>query len=234
MSVHSGTIKVSIEVNKVIVLAAGKSLQLDGVNKVLIRHPIDGQTILDHVIEAFPDKEITVVVGFCAIEIMQRYPNLNYVINPNWALTNNAMSLGLALDDRPSYVLSGDIFVNKILFDRLDEEVDDLAVTRKNESRVLSAIHCMTGLNSKIVDVYQGPVRSITHPETTGIFKMSNTAALREWKRRCMQHANLFAGQLLPIETVDIASVDLVDDLIWEINTPIDYLNMINSHQVKP
>jgi hypothetical protein len=38
---------------------------------------------------------------------------------------------------------------------------------------------------------------------------------------------------LLPIETVDIASVDLVDDLIWEINTPVDYLNMINSHQVK-
>ena len=221
------------KVEHVIVLAAGKSLQLDGVNKVLIRHPIDGKTILDHIIDAFSGKKITVVVGFCAIEIMQRYPQLNYVINPQWALTNNAMSLGLALDETPCYVLSGDIFVNKLLVDRLDREVDDLAVTRNNESRVLSAIHTMVDSNNKIVDVYQGPVRNISHPETTGIFKISNIAALQQWKRKCMHHANLFAGQLLPIETIDITSVDLADDPIWEINTPIDYLNMIYSHQIK-
>ena len=218
-------------VKKVIVLAAGKSLQLDGANKVLIRHPSDGRTVLDYIIEAFAGKEITVVVGFSAIQIMQAYPKLNYVINPNWALTNNAMSLGLALDESPSYVVSGDIFLSKKLIDRLDAEVADMALTRLTENRVLTSIHCVTDELENITDVYQGPVRSTKHPESTGIFKISDGAALREWKRRCTQHANLFAGQLIPNQIIPIKAVDTKDDVISEINTPIDYLNLMYEFQ---
>ena len=56
--------------------------------------------------------KITVVIGFGALQIMESYPDLNYVINDNWATTNNAMSLGLALNqiNSPTYVVSGDMF----------------------------------------------------------------------------------------------------------------------------
>lgn len=52
------------------------------------------------------------MIGFGALQIMESYPDLNYVINDNWATTNNAMSLGLALNqiNSPTYVVSGDMF----------------------------------------------------------------------------------------------------------------------------
>lgn len=213
--------------SRVIILAAGQSLQLDGVVKVLIRHPVNGKTILDHMIEAFEGKDITVVVGYRAIEVMQAYPRLNYVINPSWALTNNAMSLALALGDAPTYVVVGDVFLERGLVERLDRGPDDLALTRTTENRIPTSIHCVVDGEGKICDVYQGPVRSPQHPETTGVFKMSTPDALRAWKRRCMQHGNLFAGQLIPCSTACVRSVDASQDEISEINTAVDYLNLI-------
>ena len=79
------------KIARAIILAAGRGHQLDGVNKVLIRHPKTGRTILDHAIEAFAGKNVTVVVGFRAIQIMELYPQLDYVLNPEWAVTGNAM-----------------------------------------------------------------------------------------------------------------------------------------------
>src|SRR6188474_1009762 len=97
-------------VNQAIILAAGRGHQVDGMAKVLIRHPTTGRTILEHAVSAFAGKRIVVVVGFRAIQIMESAPGLDYVVNHDWSLTNNAMSLGLALTDEPTYVVSGDIF----------------------------------------------------------------------------------------------------------------------------
>lgn len=216
------------KVNNVIILAAGKSLQLDGYPKVLIQHPKTGKTIMDSMIEAFEGKSITVVVGFCAIQIMQKYPNLNYVVNPNWAITNNAMSLGLALKNEPTYVVPGDIFIKKTLIDALDDETANLALTRNTENRVLSSIHAVTDQKELITDVYQGPVKDASHTETTGLFKLSDKEAIKVWKKKCLEHSNLFAGQLLPLEATEITSVDIGKHSLWEINTPTDYLNLMS------
>jgi len=216
-------------VSRVIILAAGKSLQLDGESKALIRHPATGRTILDYAIEAFAGKHVTVVVGFRAIQIMQAYPQLHFVHNPEWALTNNALSLGLALDERPCYVVSGDIFLDSALIERLDTDVDDLVLTSDREKRSLSAIHCVTNEDGHIAEAYQGPVRSMTHPESIGLFKISSVELLREWRRRCTRHANLFAGQLLPCEMAPIRAVALQNELYYEVNTPTDYLELIEA-----
>ncbi|PTU73260.1 phosphocholine cytidylyltransferase family protein [Pseudomonas mangrovi] len=216
-------------VSRAIILAAGKSLQLDGESKALIRHPVTGRTILDYAIEAFAGKRITVVVGFRAIQIMQAYPQLDFVHNPEWALTNNAMSLGLALNDEPSYVVSGDIFLDPALIRRLDAEADDLVLTSDREKRSLSAIHCVLGDAGEVVEAYQGPIRSMLHPESVGLFKISSPELLRQWRRRCVEHANLFAGQLLPCDSAAIKAVPLLDELYYEVNTPTDYLELIEA-----
>jgi choline kinase len=216
-------------VERVIILAAGKSLQLDGISKILIRHPADGRTILDWAIEAFAGKRITVVVGFRAIQIMQAYPDLDYIHNPEWALTNNAMSLGLALTEEPAYVVSGDIFIERRLIERLDRDVPDLVLTSRREKRSLSAVHCVLDDAGRVIEPYQGPVRDMAHPESVGLFKVSSPEVLRQWRRRCIEHSNLFAGQLLPCSPPCVQSVPLEDELFFEVNTPTDYMELIRS-----
>lgn len=58
-------------VHQAIILAAGRGHQVDGMAKVLIRHPATGKSILEHAIEAFAGKRIVVVVGFRAIHVME-------------------------------------------------------------------------------------------------------------------------------------------------------------------
>ncbi|WP_323018053.1 hypothetical protein [Castellaniella sp.] len=217
-------------VEHVIILAVGKSLQLDGISKILIRHPTDGRTILDWAIEAFAGKRITVVVGFRAIQIMQAYPNLDYIHNPEWALTNNAMSLGLALTEAPTYVVSGDIFIEQRLIERLDREAPDLVLTSRREKRRLTAVYCVLDDAGCVIEPYQGPVRDMAHPESVGLFKVSSPEVLWQWRRRCIEHSNLFAGQLLPCDPPRVRSVCLADDeLFFEVNTPTDYMELIRS-----
>ena len=214
-------------VSNVIVLAAGRGDQLDGLNSVMIRHPQTGLRVLDHVISAFEGKRITVVVGYRAIQVMESYPTLNYVINANWAVSNNAMSLGLALVDEPSYVLSGDMFVEKPLIDELDRSCHDLVLTEKRENRTLSAVHCVVGEDERIVETYQGAVKDVEHPEAIGLFKISDYDILRQWKFTSIKHGNLFVAQTLPCDIHAIKSVPLKNHSFEEINTPDDYLRLI-------
>lgn len=217
-----------MSVNKVIILAAGQGFRHDGMNKVLIRHPKTGKTILDHAIEAFSGKKITVVVGYRAIQVMELYPQLDYVINADWALTNNAMSLGLALTDEPTYVVSGDMFFTKELITDLDCGDENLVLTEKRENRALSAVHCIVGENKQINETYQGPVRNIEHPEVIGMFKISNPNILSEWKKLCIRHGNLFVGQVLPCQYDPIYDHNLGKHDFEEINTAADYLRLIH------
>ncbi len=217
--------------HRAIVLAAGKSQQMDGLSKVLIRHPTTGKTVLDYAIEAFGEDKVCVAVGYRAIEIMQQYPKLQYAYNPNWALTNNAMSLGLALTEEPSYVVSGDIFLAPELITRLDA-IPNAVLTSPREKRSLSAVHCVLDEQGRLIETYQGPVRNMQHPEAVGLFKLSDKSLLREWKRRCLHHSNLFVGQLAPCDIGEIVAVELEDELFFEINTPTDYLHLIESSQL--
>lgn len=214
-------------VSRVIILAAGKANELDGLNKVLIRHPKSGLRVLDHLIAAFDGKKITVVVGHRAVQIMQMYPELDYVINHEWAISNNAMSLGLALDNEPTYVVSGDMIFDKNLVDMLDKQDPNMVLTERRENRTLSAVHCVLNEREEILETYQGQVKKITHPEAIGLFKISNKEILDRWKRTSIRHGNLFVGQTLPCDVFPIRSVLLDDHSFTEINTAEDYLRLI-------
>lgn len=220
-------------VDRVIVLAAGRGHQLDGATKVLIRHPGTGKTILDHLIEAFAGKRITVVVGFRAIQIMEQYPKLDYVINHEWAVTNNAMSLGLALSDEPSYVTSGDIFFDRPLIEELDQAAPNLALTELRENRTLTAIHCALRDDGSISETYQGPVRDVRHPEAIGLFKITDRELLKRWKHLCIRHGNLFVGQALPCGGAPIFAVPRNDHAFVEINTAADYLRFLEQQRAR-
>jgi choline kinase len=218
-------------VHQAIILAAGRGHQVDGMAKVLIRHPATGKTILEHTIEAFAGKRIVAVVGFRAVHVMETAPQLEYVVNHDWALTNNAMSLGLALEDEPTYVVSGDIFFDRGLVDHLDSLGPDLVLTEGRENRSLTAVHCVLREDRSVAETYQGPIRDFAHPEAVGLFKISDPELLRRWKRVCIAHGNLFAGMALPCDGARIASADVGSHEFCEINTPIDYLRLLERHR---
>ena len=154
---------------RLIILAAGQSLSLDGTVKGLIINPVTGLSLIEHACRSFSFCDITIVVGYKAIEIMQRFPNLHYIYNHDWAVTNNAYSLGLALDDTPSYVISGDLIFSDNLAKRIELYTSNMAITSTRENRTLTAINCV--LNDDIItETYIGPLRSTSNPEAVGIF----------------------------------------------------------------
>lgn len=210
-----------------IILAAGRGHQADGMAKILIRHPATGRSILDYAIDAFAGKRILVVVGFRAIQVMESAPQLDYVINHDWSVTNNAMSLALALDETPTYVVSGDVFFHRELIEELDQAPPNLVLTEARENRSLTAVHCVLREDRSIAETYQGPIRKVSDPEAIGLFKISDPALLRAWKRRSVDHGNLFVGQTLPCDGQPIVAADRRQHEFSEINTPTDYLQLI-------
>lgn len=213
---------------RLIVLAAGQGFQIDGLNKCLIRDPLDGRTILEKMIRAFPECRVTVVVGYRAIEIMQAYPHLDYVLNPDWAVTNNSYSLALALNEEPCYVTSGDLLFEPELVTELDRGPGDLVVTECRENRIQSAVNCRVA-NGRLLELYQGHIRAPEDPEAIGLFKLSHPDLLRAWKANCLKHGNLFVGMNLPVgeNGPPVVIVDKGGHPFDEINTPLDYLNRI-------
>jgi choline kinase len=213
-------------VGQAIILAAGRGNQLDGMSKVLIKHPRTGLSILAHAVNALAGKRVIVVVGFRAVQVMESAPQLEYVVNHDWSLTNNAMSLGLALNDEPTYVVSGDIFFERELIQRLDTEGPNLVLSDARENRTLAAVHCVLREDRSIAETYQGPIRDANHPEAIGLFKISDPELLRRWKRRCIAHGNLFVGQTLPCDGAPILATPRGEAEFHEINTPTDYLRL--------
>jgi len=215
---------------RIIILAAGQGFQLDGFNTVLIKHPKTGRSIIEQYLEIFDYNQITMVVGYRAINIMHQYPKLHYIYSSKWSVTNNSYSLGLALNDEPCYVVSSDLFIDREAFTMLDEAEPDCILTENREDRILTSLNCSLE-GRRITEVYQGEVRSHQDPEAVGVYKMTDRTLLRLWKRNCLRHTNLFNGQNLPLnEEVPTYSVDIGSYNLDEINTPLDYIKLIDKY----
>ena len=212
-----------------IILAAGQGFNLDGFHKLLLRDPQSGERIIDQYLRIYADTDITIVLGYKAIEVMQRYPDLNYIYNPDWKTTNNSYSLVLALNGEPCYVTSCDLFVDPEIIRMLKDAESDCILTENSENRQLNSLNCSIAQDRQIVEIYQGSVRSKKDPEAIGIYKITNKSLLSVWKKKCMQYGNLFAGQNLPFDVCNIYSVDKGKYRFHEVNTVMDYIRLIES-----
>jgi choline kinase len=219
---------------RVIILAAGQGFLLDGMVKCLVKAPHDNRTLLARAIEAFAGHRISVVVGYRAVAVMEAFPDLDYIYNPDWATSNNSYSLGLALTDDPTYVISSDLVFEPSLIRELDDADGNLVLTEKRENRILTSVNCAVE-DSRIQEFYVGPLRSPADPEAVGLFKISDGNLLRQWKRNCLKHGNLFVGQNLPTGgcEANVHTHDLGSHLFYEINNPADYLRALRTYRKK-
>ena len=214
---------------RVIILAAGQAVQLDGYNKLLIKDPVSKKTILDMYLEAFKGHDITVVLGYRAINVMHEYSDLDYVYNSDWAISNSSHSLSLALSDEPCFVISGDLFIEPEIVSAIDEAGPNIIATIKRDSRTLSALNFSHDSSNIVQEISQGKLKEVTDPEAIGIYKISSKSILKSWRSNCIQHRNLFAGQNLDLGSDDpIIQLDVSPYRLQEVNTPMDYFRIMS------
>lgn len=215
---------------RLIILAAGQGFKLDGFNKILLKDPVTKKTILDHYLEYFSECKITMVVGYKSITIMNEYPQLDYIYNTEWRLKGNSHSLALALSEEPCIILPSDLFFDESLINLIKKAPDNMGLVADNENRSVQSLHCHIE-KGKITKVYTGNAKP-NDPELMGVFKITSKEILRKWRKNCLANDNVFIGKNLPIRDYDIFAVDKQDNLLYEINTPNDYINFINLRQL--
>lgn len=112
---------------KVVILAAGKGSRLgDPQTPKALALLENGKSILSMQLEALSGQEVWVVVGFQKEKIMQAFPHLHYVHNPDYASENTSKSLLKALQhiDEELIWINGDVLFHPsvlqglIAFDR--------------------------------------------------------------------------------------------------------------------
>ena len=209
---------------KLIILAAGDAFELDGYSKLLINHPKENKNILELYSDIFDVKDIIIVVGFKAIEIMNKYPQFTYIYNKKWQTSGSSFSLSLALDDEPCYVVSSDILLDKKTIQSISQ-YENCALIKYSENKRPSSINASIK-NNKINSIYSGLSQN-NDPELLGVYKISNSSLLKEWKRNCVINYELYAGENLPI--IQNISIDTykASDNVFEINTPEDYIHFL-------
>ena len=181
---------------RVIILAAGQAVQLDGYNKLLIKDPESGDSVLDKYIEAFNGFNITVVLGYRAINVMHEFPYLDYIYNSEWAVSNSSYSLSLALNQDPCFVINGDFFIEPELISAMQNSDPDIIATLPRESRASNALNVSLDENN-VIDIYQGKLKEASDPEAIGIYKITSQEILEAWRYNCINHSDLYVGQNL-------------------------------------
>ncbi len=209
-----------------IILAAGHSLGADGVIKCLLKHPETRKDILETAREIFHDFSIRVVIGYRALEIISAYPDFDYVVNNEWSFTGNAHSLSLAIRNRKTLVLSGDLFVNEdtrqIIIDNFEKS---FVFTKKTESRRPNAINLKVSDDGKINSIYTGKMDSISDPESLGAFWITNQQLIEAWAERCATFPQKFAGECLPLSGNNLYSLELDRETLQEITDATSFLS---------
>ena len=214
---------------KVVILAAGTGSRL-GKNALpkSLTPLVDGKPILEHQLEALGKyvslDDVIVVVGFMKERIMDLFPDLLYVYNPLFAITNTSKSLLMALNKVNEAVLwlNGDVvFHPSVLKNVLENPRTSMVVNvgavgeeevkyRCNgEGRILEV--------SKQVENPQGEALGINYCSAADL------PLLRQCLNRCENHDYFEKGVEFAIEQgMAVWSVPVEHDRCTEVDFPED------------
>ena len=134
--------------------------------------------------------------------------------------------MGLALENQPTYVVSSDLIISSEIIDLLDNSNPNCILTSNRENREPNSLNCNVKKNI-VSQIYQGHRQNGDDPEAVGVYKITNISLLEIWKKNCLKHKTLFAGQNLNFDITKIYSVDKQNYRLDEINTVLDFMNIL-------
>ena len=209
---------------RLIVLNAGDSFKLDGYNKLLLKNPHTNKTIIEEYEQKYKPSDVSIVVGYNAISVINQFPHYNYIYNSKWQTTNNSYSLALALDERASIITSSDFFISQSLVDKISK-YDNCLVVKDTENKSLDSLNLRLDINGNIDSVYYGKSDAKDY-ELLGIFKISDKEILKKWKQNSLINQFKYIGENLPLsKKIKIIKAD--EKEVFEINEIQDFLNYI-------
>jgi choline kinase len=214
---------------KAVILAAGVGSRLGGtLPKCLI--PIGGdKTILYNqvtVLRRLGIREIIVLVGFKKEVVMECHPDLMYVYNPRFHITNTAYSLRLALESMaPDDVLwtNGDVVFEEAVAQRVMEaEGNAVAVAKKacgeEEIKYTVASEGRIGQISKKVEQAAGEavgVNKVSKADFDAFLGLLQDCSAEDYFEKAIENGIGSGLEFLAVDVTDhkCIEVDFEDDL---------------------
>jgi len=214
---------------KAVILAAGVGSRLGGtLPKCLI--PIGGDgTILSNQVTIFRNlgvREIIVLVGFKKEVVMEYYPDLVYVYNPRFHITNTAYSLGLALDrvtpDDVVWTNADVVFEEAVARKVMEADGNAVAVARKpcgpEEVKYTLTAGGTIGRISKRVDGPAGEavgVNKISGKDFDAFLALLKRCSDDDYFERAIEQAVESGMEFLPVDITEdrCIEVDFEEDL---------------------
>lgn len=213
---------------RLLILAAGRGIGLDGFHKLNLVSPSDGRTILARYRQQLC-AQVTIVVGYRAPEIMSQNPDIAYVHNYRWFETGSSFSAGLGLSEAPVVVTPSDLFLDERAADVVRHSSGNVIFTSKTENRPQSAVN-VSASGGRITEIYQGPKRRGDDTEFRGIVRIEDGDLLRSLAEACLKNESgaFFESLVNFVDRFD--ERDLEGD-VREINTIEDYMEFFHADQ---
>lgn len=164
--------------NSLLVLSAGRGIGLDGFNKLNLVSPSTGETILDRYNRQL-GKNITIVTGYRAPEIMSCYPKFKFVYNYVWYETGSAFSAALGLKNEPTVIVPSDLFIGDDEAETISNASGNVIFTFKSENRAMGAVN-ITIKEKNILDIYEGPKRNGDDHVFSGIVRVEDKTVIKQ------------------------------------------------------
>ena len=223
---------------RAVVLVAGRSLRMGDLTENLPKSFLKiGDTTLIHrtidILKRHSIDDITLVVGFKKELFMKEFPDLDYVVNPDFATTNTANSLYLGLKDNESknvLVMNGDVYADEAVFDRIIELEGKNIATIKRHRLTDEEIKVFVKGN-KIVRIGKYLNHNKAFAEAFGIYLLTPEFATylkrelylmnnpRMFYEGAMDHL-LQGGHIMEY-------LDVGDAIVYELDFPEDYYNLL-------
>lgn len=213
--------------NKILVLAAGRGLSMDGIHKLKLTVPGSSETIKERIIRQFQE-ELSIVVGYRAAELISEWPDQNFIYNHHWFETGSAISAALGLRsmaeaDGVTIIPSDLIFSNEIA-KIINEEVEDTIFLCNTENRSKASVNVKLH-EGKIIGHYRGAKRDSRDLEAIGVAKLSNKESIRVVANKCENDNSLYFVEGLLNSDLSLKALELPFDY-FEINSVEDYYQL--------
>jgi choline kinase len=221
-----------------LILAAGASVALDGVNRLSININNKNENIYTRLKKTL-ECDVTVVVGYKAVEVISLTYEANHVNNAFWHETGSAYSAYLGLDeiqkkgknkkDEMICIIPSDLIFSESAAESMKLAISEKIYGVKTEFRNIYSTNLIVQQGS-VCGCYEGKIKSIDDPVFRGVI-MIKSSSLNKIIESCLNYKDKSFLEAVLDTGIDFEFEELDNKDVYEINCVEDYLDYIKIHE---